>query len=598
MSDPRDGLLDALDRPVLRFDTGGRVVAHNDAAAATADVEDLTGVSPGELVGGDPDRLLAGVERALADGETQFVARLGEGRYEFDATRVAGEEAVVAVGRDLADERATRRERRRMFDRMSDAYFAVDDGWTVTHANEAGGALLASAMNLPADADVVGRSLWEEIPGARDTEFHDRYREAMETQEPVTFESHYAPLDTWFDVRAYPSESGLSVYLHDVTERRRDREALAERQRVLREMHDVTADRDRPFEAKVRALLAIGREQLGADYGNLSAIDDGEYVFEVVDGVDDAVQAGDRVPLSATSCEVAAREQRTLVLGDMERDAPELAGRAASGDLGVACYLGAPVFVDGEVYGTFCFYDGEAREEFTGWEVTLVDLMSRWVSYELERERTTARLRRQNDRLEKFAGVVSHDLRNPLTVVVGSLETALSEGDPDGENLRRALSAAERMDRLVDDLLALSKAGTAIEDTEQLDLAEMVDGCWDAVATDDATLRVETDLTVRADRSRLRQLLENLFRNAVEHGGDDVTVTVGDTEGGFYVADDGPGIPPDEREAVFDHGHTTSTDGTGFGLAIVAEVAAAHGWSVACTESERGGARFEVTGLE
>jgi signal transduction histidine kinase len=74
----------------------------------------------------------------------------------------------------------------------------------------------------------------------------------------------------------------------------------------------------------------------------------------------------------------------------------------------------------------------------------------------------------------------------------------------------------------------------------------------------------------------------------------DVTVTVGDFAEGFFVADDGPGIPEQDREVVFERGYSTA-DGTGYGLAIVAELATAHGWSVTATESESGGARIEIS---
>ncbi|MEF8843552.1 MAG: HAMP domain-containing sensor histidine kinase [Haloarculaceae archaeon] len=157
------------------------------------------------------------------------------------------------------------------------------------------------------------------------------------------------------------------------------------------------------------------------------------------------------------------------------------------------------------------------------------------------------------------------------------------------------------------------------------------------MATDDATLRVETDRVVLADESRLRQLLENPVRNSVEHGstaprsraredsvehgstdsrakpddsvehastsgptrsGEGVAITVGDLEDGFYVEDDGPGIPADEREQVFEAGYSSSADGTGFGLKIVADVAEAHGGDVVATEGSDGGARFEIRGVE
>ncbi|WP_239640455.1 sensor histidine kinase [Halogeometricum pallidum] len=90
--------------------------------------------------------------------------------------------------------------------------------------------------------------------------------------------------------------------------------------------------------------------------------------------------------------------------------------------------------------------------------------------------------------------------------------------------------------------------------------------------------------------------MENLFDNAVRHGGERVTVTVDRLSDGFSVEDDGPGIPAEERDDVFEYGYSTADDGTGFGLNIVAEIADAHDWDVAVSEGD-GGARFEVTGV-
>jgi len=103
---------------------------------------------------------------------------------------------------------------------------------------------------------------------------------------------------------------------------------------------------------------------------------------------------------------------------------------------------------------------------------------------------------------------------------------------------------------------------------------------------------------IRADADRLQRLFEKLFRNSVEHGGHDVTVTVGNGAEGFYVEDDGPGVPADRRESVFDPGHSTTPSRTGFGLSIVREIVNAHGWTITVTEGSAGGARFEITGVE
>ena len=208
----------------------------------------------------------------------------------------------------------------------------------------------------------------------------------------------------------------------------------------------------------------------------------------------------------------------------------------------------------------------------------------------------TAELERQNDRLEEFAGVVSHDLRNPLEVARGRAELARDECD--SEHLAAVERAHDRMTALIDDLLTLAREGDPVTDAEPVDLGRVVGSCWRTVDTRDATLRAAADGMVLADEGRLKQLLENLLRNAIEHGGDDVTVAIGTLPDGFYVADDGPGIDPDRRGDVFEAGHTTSESGTGFGLRIVEQVADAHGWSVRAVESEEGGARFEITGVE
>ena len=210
-----------------------------------------------------------------------------------------------------------------------------------------------------------------------------------------------------------------------------------------------------------------------------------------------------------------------------------------------------------------------------------------------DRKEPEERLKQQNERLEQFASVVSHDLRNPLNVAQGRLELAREECST--PHLTHATNALERMEALIEDLLTLAREGKAVSDTEPVALGALCAACWENVETGDATLRTPIGRSIRADRSRLAQLLENLIRNAVEHGGDSVTVTVGELADGFYVEDDGPGIPEAERDDVFETGYTTNQDGTGFGLAIVTEIADAHDWTVDVTDSPTGGARFEIT---
>lgn len=213
-----------------------------------------------------------------------------------------------------------------------------------------------------------------------------------------------------------------------------------------------------------------------------------------------------------------------------------------------------------------------------------------------EQKQRESDLQRQNERLDTFASIVSHDLRNPLSVADGRLELAIEECN--SQHLEHVSVAHDRMEDLIEDLLQLAQQGQQIGERENILLGDVVQSCWSNVRTDGAELVSETDRTIRADRSRVRQLLENLFRNAVDHAGEDVTVTVGDHSDGFFVEDDGPGIPTEKRAEIFEPGYSTGNEGTGFGLAIVAEIVDAHGWTVRVADGGTGGARFEFTDID
>jgi len=212
-------------------------------------------------------------------------------------------------------------------------------------------------------------------------------------------------------------------------------------------------------------------------------------------------------------------------------------------------------------------------------------------------------LEHRNEQLDQFANAVSHDLRNPLNVAKGYtevLETALSrlktDEKPDPEQLQSQLSQIEhshrRMSAIIDDLRTMAKQGDAVEDTEPMDLAAAVNSAWSNVALPEASIEVSSTGTIHVDRSRLLSILENLFRNAADHGPEDVTLEVGFTDDGFYVADDGPGIPDDEVDEIFEYGYTTHDEGTGFGLSIVKMMTDSHGWSVTVDTGYDEGARF------
>jgi len=264
---------------------------------------------------------------------------------------------------------------------------------------------------------------------------------------------------------------------------------------------------------------------------------------------------------------------------------------------GVRAAVGVPVIANEAVVAVLVFALNEPRERD---EQLAADVSSVGASLGalIERRQAEALLREQNELLEQFAHVVSHDLRNPLSVATASLEMVREQVGAENPYLDDISDSHDRMEELITELLTLAKQGTAIGETEVVDLAAMAERCWQPATAGSATVAIKTNHVLIADGSRLRQLLENVFQNAVDHGGTDVTVTVGSLETGFYIEDDGEGIPESEREQILEPGHTTADEGTGFGLAIVQEVVTAHGWHLTVTESGAGGARFEITDVE
>jgi len=214
---------------------------------------------------------------------------------------------------------------------------------------------------------------------------------------------------------------------------------------------------------------------------------------------------------------------------------------------------------------------------------------------ETTRRKQRRELERQSEHMEQFASTVSHDLRNPLTVAESGIELVGREADTDRVEI--VADSLDRMRTIIDESLSFARSGQRMDEGDlwEVELEHVATAAWEHVDTGGAAIEIESSSTLIANEDRLTRLFENLFRNSVEHGGDAPTIRVGTLDsGGFYVADDGPGIPEEKREEIFERGFTTEDDGTGFGLAIVDAIVGAHDWSITVTDSETGGARFEV----
>ncbi|WP_251328010.1 PAS domain-containing protein [Haloplanus pelagicus] len=462
-------------------------------------------------------------------------------------TDVSGEVTLlVPEGRDITDRKAHQRRRNRIIDRVTDAIVEVDADWNVTLVNEQ-----ATALYGMDERSLLGRGFWDVFSGALGTRFEAEYRRVMEAREPRSFVEYYGGLGGWFDVQVYPNDDGgLSFYFRDVTDRREQSRELA------------------VAEARYRTLAE------NVPNGAVFYFDD-DLRYRIVSGNGfDPIETSSDDILDNTPAEV----------DPFSEDVAQFLRAAMEATL------------DGTEVTTELAYEGR-RYELRSASVRDDDgdvAAGLFVTHDVtERRRRKRTLERKNERLEEFTSVVSHDLRTPLDAARGHLELAREGNDA---SLDRVADALDRSRRLIDDLLTLAREGERVGEREPVDLASVVETCWETIEDADATLSVDTERTILADRGGLRRLLENLLENATEHGGE--RISVGDLDEGFYVGDDGTGLPEGDCERIFDPGYSTAESGTGFGLRVVERVIDGHGWSIRATHGPEGGARFEITDVD
>ncbi|WP_253737704.1 GAF domain-containing sensor histidine kinase [Halohasta salina] len=381
---------------------------------------------------------------------------------------------------------------------------------------------------------------------------------------------------------------------------------LTESAAIISGLYGMLDEGDLSLEEKLARGLELGVSELDYPLAYITHREGSSVEIVSVSGDHEVIQENETLPAGSTYCGTTIDTGEPLSVGDAATD-KQWTDSAAFRTVGLRCYVGAPIIVDGDVYGTLCFGSDDPRPpSVVDDDLVIVETLAQWVGYEIDRHQYERELQRQIDRLEEFTGVVSHDLRSPLNIAQGRLDIVREAHD--SEHVATVDRALDRMEAIIEDTLTLARQGQTVdpEEIEPVGIESVVDHCREIVVSGDSELRLVDEFTMQADRHRLYQLFENLVRNAVEHSDSPVTVRIGrldvmftttrvepDGTFGFYVEDDGPGIPADQREEVFEPGESTNPQGTGFGLSIVRRIAEAHGWTVSLTESFDGGVRFE-----
>jgi PAS domain S-box-containing protein len=565
--------------------------------------EEVRGKTPVEVFGDDLGRQLrANYRRCVEREETvtyeETLPSDGEATiWRTTLTPIVEDgrvRRIVGTGQEITELRDSTRELERrlsFLENTSDVVVVLDETGTAQYQNHC-----REHLPGPNVFDVTGSEPTERIHPDDRSVAKETFRSVLEdaggtARNELRIEQTDGEYG-WYEQRVvdladHPAVDGVLVSSRNISERKR-------RERALKQLHSSTRD----------LMTATTAEEV-ADIGSKTAaqvLDQSMNGLHFYDGEADSLAPvawtgdserllGGPPPSLPVDDSLAGRVYRTGTAANYA----DLDDRADPFDADTP-FRSELVLPLGE-HGVFIF-SSTAVDKFDRIDETLARVLAANVETALDRVAQHRRLERQNDRLDQFASVLSHDIRNPLSVAEGHLELARSAAEGDDRHLDAIERAHTRIETLIDDLLTLAREGDEVGAVEALEVAPVVEACWAHIETERAAVTVDIDRTVRADRSRLKQLFENLFRNAVEHGGPDVTVSVGELADGFYVEDDGPGVPADEREGIFEAGYSTAESGTGLGLSIVRRIAEAHGWEVSVTDGTDGGARFEITGLE
>ena len=427
----------------------------------------------------------------------------------------------------------------------------------------------------------------------------DAFDRAINEGEPL---DEIAELDgddrQWVWIRGKPITSGGSVVsirgsCQDVTSFKR-------REEQFKFLHSAATELMQASSREEAAQITIDAANhiLGYARAALRLVDENDEVLRVFATTKDNITAAGERPDYGVDEDVPAaevyRRGQPKVFGDLNATQDEYERGA----------LRSGLYVPVGDHGVFSCgnLDPDAYDQT---DVDIVAVLTKLTATALARIEVDRELRQKKDQLEDFTGIVAHDLRNPLTSANGYLE--LARRNPPDADFEAIQDALDRMEAIIDDLLRLARAGKSLDSVTPVSLADVTEEACQHVRTDDLTVAVEDDIVIDADRERLLHILENLFRNAIDHNDPPVSLTAGALEAtrtsggasrsGFFVEDDGSGIPPDVRDEAFEHGYTTLEGGTGFGLSIVHHVADAHGWYVEITKGRTKGARFEFTNV-
>ncbi len=488
---------------------------------------------------------------------------------------------VVRAQTAAVEARAGERKLSDVLERISDGFFALDDSWRFTYLNEKAALLLHRQRR-----DLIGKVIWEEFPDLATSTFRDHWRHAVETQSSIAFADYYQPLDSWFEIHAYPSREGLSVYFEDVSDKQRAQRMLLESERRLRSLVEATA---------AAVWKTDGKGQIVAEEDDWRVLTGQSFEEMKGSGWLDAVNPDDREQTGS----IWRKALATGTICEMEHRV-----RTPSGEYREMIARAVPVF--------------DSTGQIEEWVGTHTDVTARKYAErqrdlalnEAVKARETAERAQEEAELanrgkSEFLATMSHEFRTPLNAILGYTQIinmgVIGAVTPQQhDHLQRLRSSAVHLLGLVNDILDLSKieAGRVSISRETGLISDVVRATMALVGPQAVARGIEypeecegeAGLSYLGDPDRVRQILVNLVSNAVKFTspGGSVRLSCGTAEHAdpgarlvgnapltfVRVMDTGIGIPHEQLVKIFEpfvqaeSGYTRTEGGTGLGLTI------------------------------
>lgn len=478
-------------------------------------------------------------------------------------------------------------ERNNILESIGDAFLAADNNWVVSYWNRQAEIVLGKRKD-----EVLGKVLWDQYEDAKSLKFYSEYHRAMETGKVVNFEEYYPGTSSWYEVSAYPSKKGLSVYFKDVTLRKKAHEQIRLTKERFEKVTQATNDAIWDFDVTKNELFwGQGFDTLFG-YNPQKTLPTFELLLSKIHPADrDRVASKVEAYMKDSSAINWHEEYRFLKAG------------------GTYAYV-----IDRAVFIR------NAQGEVTRVVGAMTD-----ISYRKEHEKSLKKLNEQlekhaidlersNAELEQFAYIASHDLQEPLRMVtsfLNQLERKYNDqlDDKAQQYIYFAVDGARRMRQIILDLLEFSRVGRLEEKKTTIDLNQIIDDYCalrkSAIEENSAVIRYGNLPEVSSYKTPVTQVFHNLIDNAIKYARPGVApeVRINSTDRGKYwefeIRDNGIGIEEEYFEkifVIFQRLHDKSEySGSGMGLAIVRKIMDNLGGEIWLTSDPEKGSSFFFT---